>query len=182
MIDIKLSFVVAMASNRVIGRDNGLPWRLPEDLKYFKQVTMGRPMIMGRKTFDSIGRPLPGRTNIVVTRQREWQAPGVAVAESLDHALRLARRQAETDCVPEVMLIGGADLFDQALPLCDRLYLTEVHADVQGDTFFPQLSISDWRETQRQDRPAENDQSSNGYDYSFVVLDRVREDLPSNER
>ncbi len=164
----KLAMVVAVSENGVIGKDNGLPWRLPEDLKYFKKITMGHPIVMGRLTYDSIGRPLPGRTNIVVTRQQDWFAEGVEVVHGIDAAIARAK---QTDALsPWVMLIGGANLYLQALPLCERLYLTEVHASVDGDAFFPEFDRSAWKEVSRLHHASD---SCNPYAYSFVVLDRV---------
>ncbi len=159
---------MAVAANGVIGKENTLPWRLPEDLKYFKRITMGHPIVMGRLTFDSIGRPLPGRTNIVVTRQDSWVADGVEVAHGLDEALAIANK-AYND-IDWLMLIGGANLYEQALPQCKRLYLTEVHADVDGDAYFPKIDQREWVEVSRELHKADE---TNPYDYSFVVLDRV---------
>lgn len=162
---------MAVAENGVIGKENTLPWRLPEDLKYFKRITMGHPIVMGRLTFDSIGKPLPGRTNIVVTRQKSWEKEGVEVAHSLDDALNIGRNVVEdTGDINWLMLIGGANLYEQALPQCRRLYLTEVHADVEGDAFFPSIDRQQWKEISREFYAADE---SNPYDYSFVVLDRV---------
>lgn len=164
-----LCLVVAVARNGVIGRDNDLPWRLPKDLAYFKRVTMGHPIIMGRKTFDSIGRPLPGRCNIVVTQQAQWHAEGVEVVHSLTEALDLARAKAREQGVDQIMLIGGAQLFVPALPMAQRLYLTQVHADVVGDTYFPEFELDDWHEVERENCFADD---SNPFDYSFVVYNR----------
>lgn len=165
----KLFIVVAMAENRTIGKENGLPWRLSEDLKYFKKVTMGHPIIMGRKTFDSIGRPLPGRRNIVVTRQQEWSHEGTDVVHDLGSAISLATQIAQADGMNQAMLIGGAELYTQAIASCSRLYLTEVHAKVEGDAHFPDFDINDWQESSRIRHEAEGE---NPYAYSFVVLDR----------
>ena len=126
---MRIALIVAMARNRVIGRNNRLPWYLPEELQYFKQATLGKSIIMGRRTHESIGRPLPGRSNIVVTRDTGWSADGVAVVHSLEEAFEQAERQALIDGVEECVVIGGAQLYAEALPLADRLYLTEVHAD-----------------------------------------------------
>jgi dihydrofolate reductase len=161
-----LSFVVAMARNRVIGKDNGLPWRLPADLRHFKVITMGKPIIMGRKTFDSIGRPLPGRTNIVVTRDPAYQAEGCVVAHSIEAALAAAG-EAE-----EVMIIGGADFYRQLLPRADRIYLTRIDAEIEGDTWFPELDAAQWRERSREDHVPDAD---NPYPYSFIVLEATGE-------
>ncbi len=168
---MKKALIVAMAQNRVIGRNNKLPWYLPNDLKYFKQVTMGKPIIMGRLTFESIGKPLPGRVNIVVTRNRDWQAEGVRVTHSLEDAYDLAASIADIDGRDEVMVIGGDQIYRAALPLANRLYLTEVHAQVDGDAYFPAFDRSDWQEVAREDFAASE---PNPYAYSFVVLDRCR--------
>jgi dihydrofolate reductase len=161
---VTLSIVVAMADNRVIGRDNGLPWRLPDDLKRFKELTMGKPMVMGRKTYDSIGRPLPGRTTIVVSRQKDLQIPSCIVVTSIDAAIRAAGH------APEITLVGGAQLYREALPQVDRIYLTRVHADVEGDTFFPQLEPREWRETIVASHPADD---RHAYAFTYVNLERV---------
>ncbi len=166
---MKKSIMVAMAENRVIGRNNKLPWYLPNDLKYFKQVTMGKPVVMGRLTFESIGKPLPGRTNIVVTRNTEWQSEGVRVVHSLEQAYELAASIAEIDGVDELMIIGGDQIYRSALDSIDRLYLTEVHAEVAGDAWFPDFDRDQWREIAREDFAASE---PNPYDYSFVVLER----------
>jgi len=165
----ELSIVVAVAENGVIGRDNALPWRLPEDLKYFKKITMGHPVIMGRKTFDSIGSPLPGRANIVVTRQPDWRVEGVLVAHNLESAIDMAKMDAEVNNVSQVMLIGGADLYTQGLIRCARLYLTEVHASVEGNAYFPKFDRDEWKEISRLSFAADD---VNPYPYSFVVLER----------
>lgn len=167
---VGLSLVVAMAKNRVIGRDNGLPWHLPKDLAYFKKITMGHPIIMGRKTFDSIGRPLPGRTNIVVTRQAEWCHEGVLAVGSLQEAITLAEEVATQDGLKEIMLIGGASLYEQALTLASKLYLTEVQANVDGDTLFPEYDASAWKEFRREPCVADE---TNPYDYAFVAFNRI---------
>lgn len=166
---MRKSMIVAMAQNRVIGRNNKLPWYLPNDLKYFKQVTMGLPIVMGRKTYESIGRPLPGRTNIVVTRNTNWSADGVKSVNSLECAFELAESIAEIDGRDEVMIIGGDQIYQSALPLVDRIYLTEVHADVAGDAYFPAFERDEWAVVGCEDFVAED---PNPYDYSFVVLDR----------
>ena len=160
----EIAIIVAMTENRVIGRDNRLPWRLPADLRHFKQLTLGKPVLMGRRTHQSIGRPLPDRTNIVVTRDRDYTAPGCIVAHSLDSAL-----EAAAGCA-EVMVIGGTELYRQLLPRAARIYLTLVHAEFEGDAFFPALEAGDWREVERTDRPADE---RNCCPYSFVRLERV---------
>ncbi|MCL4121095.1 UNVERIFIED_CONTAM: hypothetical protein GTU68_044418 [Idotea baltica] len=150
-----------MADNRTIGRNNELPWHLPDDLKYFKSVTMGKPIVMGRKTFDSIGRPLPGRLNIVITRNTEWQHPGVKTAASLQQAVAIAAP------IQEVMVIGGEEIYRTAIELADRLYVTRVQAEVEGDAFFPQYNESEWQEVSRQEPESQGE-----IPYFFQVLER----------
>ena len=159
------SLVVAVAENGVIGRNNQLPWRLPEDLAYFKRVTMGHPIIMGRRTYESIGRPLPGRTNIVVTNNRDFEAAGCIVVHSLEEAWKAAGNAGE------VSIIGGTALFQATLPVADRIHLTEVHANVEGDTFFPHFDRHDWRETEVMRHAAD---ARHTYPFRIVVLDRRR--------
>lgn len=169
---MKLSLIVALAENRVIGRDNKLPWYLPNDLKYFKQVTMGKPVVMGRKTYESIGRPLPGRVNIIITRQADYQPPGANDSVKIVASLEAARELAESICLidgqDEAMIIGGAEIYTQALDLVDRLYLTEVHAEVDGDACFPEFDRSKWEKVAGEDFSAEG---PNPYDYSFNVYE-----------
>lgn len=166
---MKLALIWAMSRNRVIGRNNALPWHLSEDLRYFKRVTMGKPIIMGRKTWESIGRPLPGRTNIVITRDQNFQAAGVRVVHSLDDALRLAEHIGVIEGAEEAVVIGGAEIYALALPKAERLYLTQVHAEVDGDAWFPEFDLSLWQELAREDFHAEG---PNPYAYSFIVLER----------
>lgn len=168
---IRLAVMVAAAENGVIGSNNALPWHLPEDLRYFKRVTLGKPVVMGRKTFESIGRPLPGRTNIVITRNPDFHAEGVKVVASLDEALDLAGDIALIDGALELVVIGGAEIYGLAIPRADRLYITEVHAEVSGDTHLPQINWTEWREVSRERHPGV---APNPYDYSFVVYDRAR--------
>jgi dihydrofolate reductase len=163
--------IVATAQNRVIGRDNALPWYLPNDLKYFKQTTLGKPVIMGRKTYESIGKPLPGRTNIVITRQTDYLPEGVKVVHSVAEARDLAESVCLIDGQEEAMIMGGAEIYTLALPDADRLYLTEVHADVDGDAYFPEYDKTEWQEISREDFNAEG---PNPYNYSFVVYDKKR--------
>lgn len=171
---MRKALIVAMARNRVIGRNNQLPWYLPGDLRYFKQATMGKPIIMGRKTWESIGRPLPGRMNVVISRNPEWQAPaGTVAAESLAAALVIAEAQAELEGGEEVMIIGGGQIYAEALPTVDRIYITQVHAEVDGDAYFPEVNWDDWQEIGREDFSASD---NNPYDYSFVVYQRSRSD------
>ena len=166
---MRLSLIVAAAENGVIGSNNALPWHLPEDLKYFKRTTMGKPIVMGRKTWESIGKPLPGRTNIVVSRNCEYQAEGARVVQNLDEALALAEQVGLIDGSEELLVIGGATLYEQALPRADRLYLTRVHADVDGDTFLPEIDWSQWREQGRDPFYADG---PNPYDYTFYIYER----------
>ncbi len=167
---MRLAIIVAQADNRVIGVNNKLPWHLPEDLRYFKQVTMAKPIIMGRKTYESIGRPLPGRTNIVISRQENYAPKGVRVVSTLEAAIELAESICLIDGAEEAMVIGGAQIYEQALSVADRLYLTQVHANVEGDAWFPAFASEQWREIGREDFTAKE---PNPYDYSFIVLDRV---------
>lgn len=167
---MRIALMVAMARNRVIGRNNRLPWYLPEELQYFKQATMGKPIIMGRRTHESIGRPLPGRSNIVVTRDTAWSGEGVCVVHSLEAALEQAQQQGLIDGAEEAVVIGGAQIYAEALPVADRLYLTEVHAEVDGDTFFPEVDLSRWEEVSRVDHAG--GEEANRYPYSIVVYDR----------
>lgn len=166
---MKLALIWAMSRNRTIGRNNALPWHLSEDLQYFKRVTMGKPIIMGRKTWESIGRPLPGRTNIVITKDLEFTAAGIKVVHSLDEARSLAESIGLIDGADEAVVIGGAQIYALALPLADRLYLTQVHAEVEGDAHFPLFDLTQWEELGREDFSAAG---PNPYDYSFVVLER----------
>ena len=166
----RLAIIVAAAENGVIGRDNALPWHLTEDLRYFKRMTMGKPIIMGRKTYESIGKPLPGRANIVITRNRAFKAEGVQVTGSLDEALSLSADVALIDGAEEVLVIGGAEIYRAAIPRADRLYVTEVHASVEGDALLPEIDWNQWRELSRERHLAAG---SNPYDYSFVVYERV---------
>lgn len=147
--------VAAVARNRVIGSAGDLPWRLPADLKRFKAITVGKPMIMGRKTFESIGRPLPGRRTIVVTRDRSWSAAGVETAASLDAALQAAATGGPDGGRPEeIVIAGGGEIYALALPLADRLRLTWVDAEPDGDALFPEFDVTRWRETARESHPA----------------------------
>lgn len=156
------SIIVAMANNNVIGVDNDLPWHLPADLKYFKLTTMGKPIVMGRKTFESIGRPLPGRRNIVITRDNSWRADGVEVMKSTEDTVKLL---ADT---PEAMVIGGAQIYCAMLEHVTRLYVTEIALDVAGDTHFPEISPLKWRQMSREHHAAEAEQPA----YALVVYER----------
>ena len=166
----RIAFVVAMDENRLIGRDNDLPWRLPDDMGWFRRQTMGKPCIMGRKTYDSLPdrfRPLPGRLNIVVTRNREYEAPGAVVVHSIGDAIKAAGD------VEEIAIIGGADLFRRLLPIADRLYLTQIHGAAEGDVYFPQFEMDGWDETFRQERPADE---RHRFAFTWLILDRSRDD------
>ncbi|KRC72906.1 dihydrofolate reductase [Achromobacter sp. Root83] len=157
-----LTLIVAYSTNRAIGRDNALPWKLPGDLAHFKRSTLGHPIIMGRKTWDSLGRPLPGRSNIVISRNAAFNAPGAILAPTLEAAV------AACGDIDEAFVIGGAQIYAQALPLARRVLATEVHAEVEGDAFFPLLPSFQWKETARAPQAAEN-----GYGYDFVTYERA---------
>jgi dihydrofolate reductase len=159
-----IAIIVAAAENGAIGSDNRLPWHLPDDLKRFKALSLGKPVVMGRRTFDSIGRPLPGRTNIVVSRQAGLAIEGVLVVQSLDAALAAA------GSVPEIVVIGGAEIFRQVLPRTDTIHLTRVHAPVAGDVFFPELDPAQWREAAVEHHAADE---RHQYAFSFVTLQRI---------
>ncbi|WP_444892206.1 dihydrofolate reductase [Microbulbifer sp. TRSA001] len=167
---VSIALIAAVARNGAIGKDNELPWRISGDLQFFKRTTMGKPVVMGRKTFESIGRPLPGRVNIVITRNTDWVADGVEVVQSLDKALSLAQDSAKDSGASEVMVIGGAQIYRQALPLATRLYITEVDAKIDGDAFFPDIDDS-WVESVRECYPASD---RNEYNYSLVQYDRFK--------
>lgn len=160
--------VVARADNRVIGKDGAMPWHLSEDLKRFKRITVGKPVIMGRKTFESIGKPLPGRHNIVLTRQPGWRAEGVTVVPNLAEAIAAAGLDPRTRA-DAIMVVGGAEIYAQALPFATRIELTEIHAAPDGDTYFPQLDPARWRETFREAHPAGETHPA----YDFVTLEAV---------
>ena len=164
---MRISLIVAVSRNGVIGVDNALPWYLPEDLKHFKSITMAKPIIMGRKTFDSIGRPLPGRTNIVLSRDTEFNSEGVEVAATLEQALSIARPACLESNVEEIMIIGGEQIYRMTIQVADRLYLTEVDIDIHGDAFFPEIDYSLWRE-----EIVEYPKVTAKYPYKFVTLDR----------
>ncbi|SFG12367.1 dihydrofolate reductase [Pontibacter chinhatensis] len=160
-----LAIVVAAAENNVIGKDNDLIWHLPADLKHFKSLTMGHPMIMGRKTFEAIGKPLPGRTSIIITSQKDYQAEGCVVVHSLEEAIAKGR---ELDA-DQVSIIGGAKVYQQALPLADRVYLTRVHASFEGDAYFPELSDLEWQVVEQEHHEPDE---KNKYSYTFLTLTR----------
>ncbi|MCW8333218.1 type 3 dihydrofolate reductase [Vibrio sp. SCSIO 43135] len=157
-----ISMIAAMADNRIIGKDNQMPWHLPEDFAWFKRCTMGKPVVMGRKTYDSIGRPLPGRKNIVISRDPELKIDGVETSTSIEQALSLV------DGVEEVMIIGGGSIYESCLPKANRLYLTHINLQVNGDTQFPSWG-ENWKETHRESYSADD---KNAYDMDFVILER----------
>jgi len=161
---VQISLVAAMANNRVIGKDNQMPWHMPADLKHFKAVTMGHPIIMGRRTFDSLGRPLPGRLNIVVSRQLGLEIPGVVVVSSLEKAIELVHQESE------VMVIGGQMLFELALPLAHKMFLTFIDTDIEGDTFFPAWDQAEWEVVSEQPHQADD---KNPFNYRFVDYART---------
>jgi dihydrofolate reductase len=160
---MRISIIAALARDRVIGKDAGMPWHLPAELAHFKKLTMGKPIVMGRRTFDSIGRLLPGRRNIVITRDPGYRLQGAVVVHSIEDALAAA------DGAEETMIIGGGHLYRQLLNRVSRLYLTLIEADIEGDTFFPELDESEWEMKDRTFRPADE---KNEYAMSFLVLDR----------
>lgn len=155
MTELPIALVVAAADNDVIGRNNALPWDLPADLAHFRRVTMGKPILMGRKTFESIGRPLPGRSNIVISRDPGYSADGVRVVDSVDAALELAEHIALIDGSDELMVIGGAEIYALALPRAQRLYVTRVHDSPRGDAYLPAIDWSEWCEVAREDHDPE---------------------------
>lgn len=155
-----IHLVVAVAENGAIGKDNQLLWHLPDDLKQFKKLTSGHTVVMGRKTYESIGKPLPNRTNVIITRNENYEAPGCIVVSSLEQAI-----QTESD----VYIIGGAEIYQQALPFTDRIHLTEVQASVEGDTFFPKLDSAKWHELSRETHPTDE---KHRYAFDFVELER----------
>ena len=161
-----VSAIVAAARNNVIGRDNQIPWYLSADLKYFKKTTLGHHVIMGRKSFESIGRPLPKRTNVVITRDPFFVATGCVVVHSLAEALEFAEQAGET----EAFVIGGGEIYRQAMPLLDKIYLTEVAANVDGTVFFPEIDENEWREVFREAHGADE---KNEFDFTFRILERI---------
>jgi dihydrofolate reductase len=159
-----VSIIVAMTADRVIGRDNGLPWRLPADLRRFKRLTLGHHLVVGRKTWESIGRPLPGRTMVVITRRRDYRAEGATVAHSVDDALAVARAAGDD----EIFVGGGAEIYRETLERADRLYLTLVHTTVDGDAFFPEHDLERWTEVGREERAAD---ARNPLAVSFITYE-----------
>jgi dihydrofolate reductase len=158
-----ISLIAALDERHVIGRGNRLQWRLPADLRRFRCITMGKPLLIGRRTFESIGRPLPGRTNIIITSDLRYRAPGCVVCHSVEQALHAS------GAADEVIVIGGAQLYKQTLPCAQRLYLTIIHACFAGDIYFPAYNLEQWHTIERQDHEAD---AHNPYAYSFLILDR----------
>jgi dihydrofolate reductase len=167
---IDIILVVAVAENGVIGRDNQLPWRIKSDLKFFKSVTIDKPVVMGRKTYVSIGKPLPRRTNIVVTRQPDFAAPGIVVASGIEQALSAARGDALRRGADAIAVIGGTEIFAQTMPMADRVIFTLVHANPPGDTYFPPVDPAVWRETERLPQPKGPDD-----EYGFTIVNYQRD-------
>jgi dihydrofolate reductase len=164
---MRLSLIWAMTRNRVIGRDNALPWRLPDEMRHFMRTTLGHTVIMGRKQFEAMARPLPKRTNVVLSRDPSFAADGVVVVRTLDDAMELARSAGDD----EPMVIGGGEIYALALPMADRLYFTLIDTEMVGDTFFPEFDESQWREVQREEHGAD---ARHPFAYSIRVLDRIR--------
>jgi len=161
---MQLSIIVAMDRNRVIGKGDTLPWHISSDLKNFKKITMGKPIVMGRKTHESIGRPLPGRENIILTRDENYSSESCTVLHSMDDIFEHCKD------VEEVMITGGSEIYKLSLKQATRLYLTEVHTEIEGDTFFPEFDRDKWKEVSREDHKSDE---KNEFDYSFVLLERV---------
>lgn len=161
---MRISLIVAVAQNGVIGRDNQLIWRLPDDLKQFKRLTTGHPIIMGRKTFDSIGKPLPNRTSIVITRSKDWFLEGVLVVNSVEEAVKAAQKTG----AGEVFVIGGAEIYQLTLPIADKIYLTEVQADFEGDAYFTIPDTENWQEESRLHHPSD-EKHATAFDFVELV-------------
>jgi dihydrofolate reductase len=170
IVNLDIVLIAAVAENGVIGRDNTLPWRLKSDMQHFRSSTIGKPVVMGRKTYQSIGKPLPGRTTIVVSRDAAFAAPGISVAPNLDAALAVARGDALRRGVNAIIVAGGGDIYEQAMPHATRLLITEVHKRVEGDARFPAIDPQSWREMERSEhQPAAEDEVS----FAFVAYERV---------
>jgi len=162
--------IVATADNNIIGKDNTMPWHLPADLAYFKKMTLGKPIIMGRKTYESIGRPLPGRRNIVISRDESYVAEGIDTVTSVEHALALVDGSDGSQAVKEIMVIGGGAIYKHCLPNADRLYVTHIKAKVDGDTQFPNYDNASWQKTSSELRSSDE---KNAYDLNFCVYERI---------
>lgn len=163
---MRISLIAAASENNVIGRDGGLPWSLPDDLRYFKEKTLGHPVITGRKNYASIGRPLPERTNIIVTRDAHFSAEGCRVVHSLEDAVEVAKQEDPE----EIFVMGGGEIYALALPMADRVYLTRVHAEIDGDTYFPELDSEQWAEVSTEEHVADD---RHAYDFTILVYDRI---------
>lgn len=166
---MSIALIVAASENNIIGVNNQLPWHLPGDLKYFKAMTLGKPVIMGRKTFESIGKPLPGRDNIVISRQTDYPSEGIKLVASLGDAITLGESINRVNGTEEVMIIGGAQIYAEALALADRIYLTRVLAKIEGDAYFPELEAGAWHEVAREEVAAK---APNPFAFSYIVLER----------
>ena len=158
-----ISLIAAMSRNRVIGKNNKLPWDMPADMNYFRNMTKNKPVIMGRKPYESIGRPMPDRINIIITRDKEYKAEGCIVVSNVDDALKSVKGN------KEVMVIGGAQIYKEFLPKADRIYLTIIDEEIEGDTYFPEFNKDEWKETKREEHKADK---KNPYPYTFLVLER----------
>jgi dihydrofolate reductase len=164
-----VSAIAALSKNKVIGKNNDLPWRLPDDMKFFMETTKGHHVIMGRKNYDSLQdkfKPLPNRTNIVITRQKDFKAPGCIVLNAVEPGLEIARKNSEEEC----FIIGGAEIYKLAMPYTTRLYMTEIDADIEGDTYFPDFKKEEWKEISRKHHPADE---RHKYAFDFVIYDRI---------
>jgi len=171
----RVALIWAMSRNRVIGRNNSLPWHLPADMVHFKTLTMDHPVIMGRKTYESLGRPLPGRTNIVISRDPAFRCVGCLTVGTLEDSLRVARQHMPAG-KSQIFVIGGQNIYTQMLPRADRLYITLIDAEIDGDAMFPELDLSDWSEISREEHPADG---RNSYPFTFLTLERK---TPRSER
>ncbi|MCH1626378.1 dihydrofolate reductase [Ferdinandcohnia quinoae] len=160
-----ISLLFAMDINRVIGKNNDLPWHLPADLAYFKKITMGHPIIMGRKTYESIGKPLPGRENIIITRDKEYQIDGCTVFHSIDEIVKM-----DNTVNQELFVIGGSEIFKGILPYSNRLYITEINEEFEGDTFFPEIQMNEWKLISKEKGKKDE---KNPYDYFFLIYERI---------
>jgi dihydrofolate reductase len=164
---IIISAIFAMSENRVIGKDNSMPWHISEDLKHFKRTTLGKPIVMGRKQYESVGRALPGRTNIVISRDKNYKADDALVFSNIDEAVSMARGIAANDGLDEVFIVGGGEIYKQCLPITDRLYMTLIHRKYEGDVLFPELDMEEWKEISSED--FDGDPS-----YSIKILERKK--------
>lgn len=162
---MKISLIAAVAENNVIGYKNRLPWRLPADFKHFKEITMGHHLIMGQNTFESIGRPLPGRQTVILSLEKDYKKPGCKTSNSIEEALKIAKDNGEK----EVMIVGGSSVYKQFLPISNKIYLTKIHHRFEGDAFFPEIDMNEWKTTSEEKH---NTDAKNPYPYDFIVLER----------